>query len=153
LSRFPLFFVSTLFVSALFISALLGACASEPPPLPPQLSHYVKAQEALANDDYEAARLALDALTKTSHNALQKHAGQAAQAGDITAMRLEFLQVSEIMTQEKAPAGYALAYCPMVEEDRGGYWIQRQGKIMNPYFGASMLHCGSIRPQRADATP
>jgi hypothetical protein len=31
----------------------------------------------------------------------------------------------------------------MADEGEGGRWVQKDdGPIMNPYFGASMLHCG-----------
>ena len=33
----------------------------------------------------------------------------------------------------------------------GGYWVQRDGPIMNPYFGASMLHCGVLEDEGAGA--
>jgi len=32
-------------------------------------------------------------------------------------------------------------YCPMVEGG-GGDWLQPGGKLLNPYFGSEMLHCG-----------
>ena len=32
-------------------------------------------------------------------------------------------------------------FCPMVPGG-GGDWIQPGGKLLNPYFGSQMLHCG-----------
>jgi hypothetical protein len=34
-----------------------------------------------------------------------------------------------------------LAYCPMAK----GYWLQKDEKIRNPYYGSSMLECGEFR--------
>jgi hypothetical protein len=34
-------------------------------------------------------------------------------------------------------------FCPMAFEDKGALWVQAEGKIANPYFGASMLRCGN----------
>lgn len=31
----------------------------------------------------------------------------------------------------------------------GGTWIQQNKKVLNPYYGAMMLHCGGIREQIA----
>ena len=146
MSRFAKWSVGRLAVLAL----VLGACASEPPP--PELTHYLQAQEALAADDFNAARAALEQLHAHGPAAVQEVAGRAA-AADIGALRLAFRQVSEIVTRQQVPDGYALAYCPMVmdakgENEVGGYWLQKQGKIMNPYFGAAMLHCGVFKEGR-----
>lgn len=36
-------------------------------------------------------------------------------------------------------------YCPMAFNDAGGYWISDEERIMNPYFGDVMLHCGEVK--------
>ena len=46
----------------------LVACSSEP--IPPALGHYVSAQEALANDDFDKARTALQNLAQHADPAL-----------------------------------------------------------------------------------
>lgn len=33
-------------------------------------------------------------------------------------------------------------YCPMYENGKSGYWISETKDVVNPYFGAEMLHCG-----------
>ncbi|MCA9582199.1 MAG: DUF3347 domain-containing protein [Myxococcales bacterium] len=45
------------------------------------------------------------------------------------------------------PTGRALhrAHCPMAFKNRGAIWIQSEETIANPYYGASMLKCGSLR--------
>src|SRR5690606_29304516 len=35
-------------------------------------------------------------------------------------------------------------HCPMAEGNRGGDWLQRERELANPYFGKSMLRCGTI---------
>ena len=30
-------------------------------------------------------------------------------------------------------------------EGGGAEWLQREGPLANPYFGASMLRCGTVR--------
>ena len=37
--------------------------------------------------------------------------------------------------------GYRMAYCPMAK----ARWIQKDNKIANPYFGKSMLRCGTFK--------
>ena len=36
-------------------------------------------------------------------------------------------------------------FCPMANNDKGAIWLSSNEKIMNPYFGASMLSCGTVQ--------
>lgn len=36
------------------------------------------------------------------------------------------------------------AHCPMARDNAGADWLQPNNELLNPYFGASMLRCGSI---------
>lgn len=51
-----------------------------------------------------------------------------------------------------AEAGHFVAHCPMAFDWRGASWLQADERINNPYFGAAMLRCGSIR-ERIVARP
>jgi hypothetical protein len=42
--------------------------------------------------------------------------------------------------------GLQVVHCPMTFEGEGARWVQREGKVMNPYEGAMMLHCGDVEP-------
>lgn len=71
-------------------------------------------------------------------------------AGDIEAQRLPFASLStELYKSVKAfgldgqTAYYE--YCPMAFDDKGGYWLAKEDKIRNPYFGDRMLTCGSVQ--------
>lgn len=35
-------------------------------------------------------------------------------------------------------------YCPMVDGDRGAYWLQHTSGTQNPYFGSQMFRCGGV---------
>lgn len=37
-----------------------------------------------------------------------------------------------------------MQFCPMADENNGGYWISLKKEIRNPYYGDKMLDCGSI---------
>ena len=39
-------------------------------------------------------------------------------------------------------AGYEVVFCPMAFNNKGAYWVQKTGEIINPYHGMMMLHCG-----------
>lgn len=36
-------------------------------------------------------------------------------------------------------------FCPMAENDTGGYWLSTEEEIRNPYFGDMMLKCGEVK--------
>ena len=40
-----------------------------------------------------------------------------------------------------APEGVHVAFCPMVQKP----WLQAGTTLQNPYYGSSMLTCGSFR--------
>ena len=140
------------FILPLLLAAgiLLGACRPDTSPLPKDLQYYVAAQQALAADDFTVALQALQGLSQHIAPTAKSLVEKAAQAQNINAMRLAFRPLSAHITDQAVPAGLVLAYCPMVEGDKIGYWFQREGDILNPYFGTSMLHCGGFRDSKAE---
>ena len=38
-----------------------------------------------------------------------------------------------------------LEFCPMANDNNGGYWLSTEKKIKNPYFGSKMLKCGEVK--------
>ena len=38
-----------------------------------------------------------------------------------------------------------LEFCPMANDNKGGYWLSFDKKIKNPYFGKAMLSCGEVK--------
>lgn len=36
-------------------------------------------------------------------------------------------------------------FCPMADNNNGAYWLSKEKQIQNPYFGAAMLKCGSVK--------
>lgn len=38
-----------------------------------------------------------------------------------------------------------IQYCPMADNNNGAYWLSKQDKIRNPYFGEKMLTCGEVK--------
>ena len=129
----------------LIASSAIGLTACGDESLEPRLQYYVEAQEALAADDFPRVQQAMGQLQAHFKGELGAQMATVAGAEDIETMRLAFRPLSdEVVKVLKVPQGYALTYCPMVEGDKKGYWIQKVGEIANPYFGASMLHCGAF---------
>ncbi len=38
-----------------------------------------------------------------------------------------------------------LQFCPMANNNKGAYWLSKENKVKNPYYGKSMLTCGSVK--------
>lgn len=66
---------------------------------------------------------------------------------DLQAARTTYEALSQGMIQYLAAhpeqrAGHVLVHCPMTFGGKGALWVQKAGKVMNPYEGSRMLHCG-----------
>ena len=134
------------YLSRLFIVAIAIAACGSSDPAPPPLVHYVAAQEALAADDLDQARQALQGLVQSASPTLKPLAEKAASAADLAAVRVAFKPLSEEVMKGQIPEGYVVAYCPMADGEKGAHWVQKdQPQIANPYFGASMLRCGVFK--------
>ena len=69
-------------------------------------------------------------------------------ASDIKGQRAVFKPLSEqfILAIEKYGINQQVyaQFCPMADNDKGGYWLSVEDKILNPYFGDQMLGCGEV---------
>jgi Cu(I)/Ag(I) efflux system membrane fusion protein len=36
-------------------------------------------------------------------------------------------------------------FCPMANNNKGAYWLSKEEKVINPYFGDAMLTCGEVK--------
>ncbi|MBX7242949.1 MAG: DUF3347 domain-containing protein [Bacteroidia bacterium] len=80
---------------------------------------------------------------------LQTNLDKATQSQDIEEQRLAFVSITKSMYEiVKAfkPNSQKVYYqfCPMAFNDKGGYWLNEEEKVFNPYFGDKMLHCGKV---------
>jgi membrane fusion protein, copper/silver efflux system len=81
-------------------------------------------------------------------------------AADIEAARAAFEELSIKLIEAVNHFGtgegqvYHRAHCPMAFDFRGADWIQSDAEVLNPYFGASMLRCGTVEePLGPDMSP
>lgn len=40
-----------------------------------------------------------------------------------------------------------VVFCPMADNNTGGYWLSDKDEVVNPYFGDMMLNCGEVKGQ------
>jgi Cu(I)/Ag(I) efflux system membrane fusion protein len=125
---------------------------------------YLEAQGRLADDDGLGARLALERLGEAGDQAAAEGAPGREQlralaravadlpvGAALESLRAKFEPVSaavlELLEHNGNLSGRTLveAWCPMAFDNRGAGWVQGGEPLANPYFGSTMLRCGSLR--------
>jgi membrane fusion protein, copper/silver efflux system len=130
---------------------------------------YFQVQSALAADDPTAAqnharqlrqqlqRVGLHSLDGEHHmfwmeqyQAIDEAVQAFLQERTLERMRIPFEPLSEAFIATARTLGavgktFYVSFCPMVDGDRGAYWLSATEEINNPYFGSMMLRCGEVR--------
>lgn len=132
------------------------------------VSSYIKLKNAFVNDKAKLASLEakkfLKSLDKvemkllkgdahmywmTQKNNIQLSGEKIANSNDINEQRNQFISVSNAMINSVKAFGTTKVvyeqFCPMADEGNGAYWLSNSNKILNPYFGLSMLNCGEVK--------
>lgn len=130
---------------------------------------YQSTQQALAGGDPNRARSAVDQaeealsaidmtlLEGEAHDAWMTARGELLaaieplqQANDLEALRGGFKSWSESMLPVVSAFGLPESvgpisqhYCSMAFDNKGAAWLQADGAVRNPYFGATMLTCAT----------
>jgi len=108
------------------------------------LRSYENVRAALAADDLGAAKTAASAIKE------DENAEALARSASLADAREVFKKLSKRAVHLASDhEGYFIANCQMVKNGEGN-WVQTSGKVSNPYFGKSMLTCGSIKPAMAE---
>lgn len=104
--------------------------------------NYLKMQETLSNDNFESAVNAHQQICeKELLHYTDTYKDCKKKFKDIDQLRASFKSLSTLYIEhgEKGKMkGLMIAECPMAKAK----WIQKEGKIQNPYYGKSMLECG-----------
>jgi Cu(I)/Ag(I) efflux system membrane fusion protein len=137
----------------------------------PVLTTYLALQEALAGDSFENADKAASDLTGTigelgkhhlpgeAHDrwmedlgALKKSVDPVNAATEIETLRASFYPLSQSVETfvrdfgNETETPLKKVFCPMALED-GAYWLQTGKDVANPYFGDTMLRCGTFQTE------
>ena len=133
---------------------LAAVCAAMAAELAPALvDPYVRVQTALAADKVDGVKADAAAIATAAGTlgepakSLEAAAKKLEGAANLADARKAFGEVSDALfayakaTGSSIPAGVKTAYCPMANKS----WLQKGDKIQNPYYGSSMLDCGSFR--------
>ena len=130
---------------------------------------YIKLKDALVKDDSDnvmaESKKLLDNLSevdmkllmdKEAHNhwmSLEKEIKVAATSisntSNIATQRNHFKHLSSHLIKTLRLFGINekvfLEFCPMADNNNGAYWLSKEEKVINPYFGDAMLTCGEVK--------
>lgn len=116
------------------------------------LTGYFDVKNALVNDDAAKAKEAAGALASSTGDyagKLNESLNAIASTDDIEAQRVAFETLSMNLYDVAKEGGAGITiykqYCPMAFDDKGAFWLSSEKQVLNPYFGASMLRCGSVK--------
>jgi len=127
------------YLLALSFAGLFATASS-----PAVVAEYIKIQEKLAADSTDGVSAAAKKITTLEKKTkVAAEAEKLAAQKDIKTMRNQFKALStEIIaaTPKAELKDVKVAGCPMANAK----WLQKDGPLRNPYFGASMLECGSF---------
>lgn len=118
------------------------------------LSPYLAIADALAHDGVEPvaelgpqiAKVAAASTGQPGVEALSASAttlaGQDLETARTTFKTMSAGMIEYLRAHPDQQAGLTVVHCPMAFSGKGGLWVQPEGKVMNPYEGSRMLHCG-----------
>ncbi|QCX53591.1 DUF3347 domain-containing protein [Elizabethkingia sp. JS20170427COW] len=124
------------------------------------IHHYIALKDALVGDNaVKATAIAKNMeknlatyqgkeLNASQLNSLQKATAAIAQSKDIATQRKNFYTISDNVAEMAKKTTthsttYYVQYCPMAK----GQWLSKEKEIKNPYYGKSMLSCGSVKSE------
>lgn len=115
---------------------------------------YSKLKDALVASKPEDAKVFADDLKKSAKAAsihdVETAATSLASASSLEEQRKLFTGLTAAIAKSIANNSLSSGiiykdYCPMANDNAGGYWFSSEKSITNPYFGDSMLHCGAVQ--------
>lgn len=136
--------------------------------LAPLFDEYLKIKNALVEDDFDKSKqiaatlsnnlskINMGVFTGEAHNVWMKHSTTMEKAlksinkaENIGEVRKHFQTLSNQLVMLAVTFGpfdnpLYIQHCPMVNDNKGADWISNNKQIRNPYFGESMIGCGSI---------
>lgn len=117
--------------------------------------HYIHLKDALVASNAGEAKTAANALQKSlaalsNGKKASDNAARIAASTDLDEQRVVFSDLSNemksLVKESKLVSGTLyVEYCPMANNNQGAFWLSNEKQIKNPYFGDSMLQCGSVK--------
>ena len=107
------------------------------------LSHLANIDIKLLSDDKAHKHwMTLENEIKVSAKSIASETGVKEQRNHFKYLSTHLISAVEIFgINEKV----YLQFCPMANNNRGGYWLSKEEHVLNPYFGDAMLKCGEVK--------
>ncbi|HET8828512.1 MAG TPA: DUF3347 domain-containing protein [Pelobium sp.] len=116
--------------------------------------HYIHLKTALVNEDNKEATAGAQMLASAlkDANISSKNIASVVDAKDLKGKRAKFSELSnelaDTFRKSKLESGVVYKqFCPMANDNNGGYWLASEKKIKNPYYGSKMMSCGSVEEE------
>lgn len=116
--------------------------------------HYLALAAALVDDNQQAIvinSLAIEVGSEANKklHKIKEYAFSISENTNLETQRKHFAALSTELIKQLKDVGLASGiiyeeYCPMAQNDKGAYWLSKNRKIVNPYYGTAMLDCGSV---------
>lgn len=119
-------------------------------------SDYIALKDALVKSNEKDAGVAAGALQVSLNAGSQtKAADLAAKIASASSLKLQREPFNELSTEiekvlksaEITSGAVYKQYCPMANDNQGGYWLASEASIRNPYYGDEMMTCGSVKEE------
>jgi len=116
----------------------------------------IKSDISLASNKSDAFRKSLEAISvsereKTNNywSILHKTSKGINKNVDLVHHRKQFHLISDKLIEmvrnfDKVDNNLFVQFCPMADNNNGAYWLSKEEKVINPYFGESMINCGKV---------
>ena len=128
------------------------------------INAYVELKDALIKSDVSLAAAKSDIFRKTLEaipvsqrektnnywSILHKTSKGINKNVDVAQQRRQFQLISDKLIEmvknfDQLNNKLFVQFCPMVNNDKGAYWLSKEEKVLNPYFGDMMLNCGEVK--------
>ncbi|WP_334057649.1 efflux RND transporter periplasmic adaptor subunit [Polaribacter sp. P097] len=132
-------------------------------------NEYINLKDALVKEDSKSTSTSASTLLKNltkvdmkllsdnkAHNhwmsledEIKSSATSISETSDIKSQRDHFKHLSSHLINAVQLFGVNekvyLEFCPMADNNKGAFWLSKEEKVINPYFGEEMLTCGEVK--------
>lgn len=96
----------------------------------------------LSNNKAHNHWMSLEKEIKSSATFISKTSAIKVQRGHFKHLSSHLINVIQLFgVNEKV----YVEFCPMADNNSGAYWLSKEEKVINPYFGEAMLTCGEVK--------
>lgn len=113
------------------------------------INEYSELKNALVSDDFKTSKVKYESVNHLLSNLKSNTFKDLNKIKNIEDLRSIFIQLSEeiiLIVKTSNPTGSSIYIqkCPMANQSQGASWLSFSKEVKNPYYGASMLKCGSV---------